>query len=83
MNNESKITNAMRRAALREAESWHELCQMIYRGDDADATRERKTTWQAAREHLADALELQGDERHRAHMIYRKLCELNGVREFE
>jgi hypothetical protein len=70
----TQITDKVRRAAQREAESWHELCKMnfIYHGD-MYAVRELEQKWEVTREHLADVMRLRGDDRYRARLIYRAL----------
>jgi hypothetical protein len=71
MKTQTKITDKIRRAAEREAETWHDLCQMnyVYHGD-VHAVRYLEKKWEVAREHLADAMRLRGDDRCRARLIF-------------
>jgi hypothetical protein len=62
------MNDKIKRAAQSEAETWHEVCQSFFRGD-MPAMRKADNKFQAAREHLADAMRLRGAERYRPRLL--------------
>jgi len=77
MKTQTQITANIIRAAQREAQAWHKVCQAHNHGD-TNAMRASSKKWETTRQHLADTLNLHGDDRCRARLIYWTLRTLNG-----